>query len=680
MRRFSLLSLALAIIPCAVQAIAATAPPLGAVLTWHDDNFRTGWQQQETALTTTNVSALATWRAVTLTDQVDAQPLVIPAFINNHDIAFVADESNNVYQIDANTGSILTQVNLGAPVPTPLTCGNNGPNVGINSTPVIDWASQTLFVVAYVNVNNTTPTYFLHALNLVSLKDKVSPLQVVASHTQTNGAAFTFNATNQRQRAALLFANGNVYAAFTSFCDFHPSPSNPTGQPSRGWLLGWSWSGTTLTALPANQLDDRQSSSPTNFFLDTIWMSGAGPTSDESGNLIFSTANSDGPSATASTWTDTPPCSGTATGSTPTSVPCSNIQEGVVKLTGNLTTITGLFSPNGQFGVFSPNTLKMDQDDTDLGSGGVVLAPQRGSAFLAAVAGKDGRLFLFDRSGTGLTYLQLRQGSGCWCAPSYFTGQDGVGRIVASQGKAIQTFQIPVTTLSPEGTSLTLSTGQDPGFFTTVSCKGSGAFGNCTNTPIIWAVSRPVSTTSTGVNLYAFSGLAANGSYPLLFGPTNVGSWPNIGGNANIVPTVANGLVYVASNKLLTILTLRQGAGGGAGLSQSLAQIEAVASPTTSFSISGTLQSVNGSTLTLTNRQGKTRSIDASEAIANGLVAPALKTGEAYTAVGSSFTSAGALHAESISRAKCRQHDAAAGATQAACTGDQWPPDRDPGQ
>ena len=35
----------------AAQAIAATTPPKGAVLTWHDDNFRTGWQQQETILT-----------------------------------------------------------------------------------------------------------------------------------------------------------------------------------------------------------------------------------------------------------------------------------------------------------------------------------------------------------------------------------------------------------------------------------------------------------------------------------------------------------------------------------------------------------------------------------------------------------------------------------------------------
>ena len=107
-------------------------------------------------------------------------------------------------------------------------------------------------------VNPVEPTYFLHALDLVSLKDKVSPLKVAASHTQTNGAAFTFDATYQRQRAALLFANGKVYAAFTSFCDLAAVQRTL----SRGWLLGWSWNGTTLTALPANQLNDRQPGSP----------------------------------------------------------------------------------------------------------------------------------------------------------------------------------------------------------------------------------------------------------------------------------------------------------------------------------------------------------------------------------------------------------------------------------
>jgi len=69
----------------------------------------------------------------------------------------------------------------------PLGCGNNGPNVGINSTPAIDWANQRLYVIAYVNVDGTTPTYFLHALDLNTLADTTSPVKVTASHILTNG-------------------------------------------------------------------------------------------------------------------------------------------------------------------------------------------------------------------------------------------------------------------------------------------------------------------------------------------------------------------------------------------------------------------------------------------------------------------------------------------------------------
>ena len=102
------------------------------------------------------------------------------------------------------------------------------------------------------------------------------------------------------------------------------------------------------------------------------------------------------------------------------------------------------------------------------------------------------------------------------------------------------------------------------------------AFGNCANTPIIWAVSRPTSSTS-GVSLWAFSGLAASGSYPLLFGPMNVGPWPNTGGNANIVPTVSNGRVYVASWQTLTILS--PGATTSAAAPRAQAAVAAAVSP-----------------------------------------------------------------------------------------------------
>jgi hypothetical protein len=37
------------------------------------------------------------------------------------------------------------------------------------------------------------------------------------------------------------------------------------------------------------------------------------------------------------------------------------------------------------------------------------------------------------------------------------------------------------------------------------------------------------------------------------------GSWPNVGGNSNLVPVVANGEVFVASYKQLQIFGLKSG-------------------------------------------------------------------------------------------------------------------------
>ena len=138
--------------------------------------------------------------------------------------------------------------NFGTPVSTPLGCNNNGPNVGITSTPVIDPDSKTLYVMVYTQ-GSTGPAYHLHALDLGSLTDKVSPRLVKASHRLTDGSTFNFNATYQRQRPALLLANGSIYAGFGSFCDLAPNLS-------RGWLLGWT--AGSLTPFPSNELTNQQ--------------------------------------------------------------------------------------------------------------------------------------------------------------------------------------------------------------------------------------------------------------------------------------------------------------------------------------------------------------------------------------------------------------------------------------
>src|SRR5207248_1613095 len=162
-----------------------------AITTYHVDNNRTGWNSHETVLTPANVgsSSFGLLKAVALDDQVDGQPLFVPAVnitagthAGTHDVVYVATEGDTIYAIDAKSGTVLLKPNFGTPVHRPLGCGNNGPNVGITSTPVIDLTSNTLYVLIYTQ-DSSGPAYRIHALDLGSLTDKVTPQLVAASHT-----------------------------------------------------------------------------------------------------------------------------------------------------------------------------------------------------------------------------------------------------------------------------------------------------------------------------------------------------------------------------------------------------------------------------------------------------------------------------------------------------------------
>jgi len=515
-----------------ISATALLVTAQTAVTTYHYDNNRTGWNRNESVLTPANVasSSFGLLQTVALDDQVDAQPLVVPGvvitagnFKGTHDVVYVATEGNTIYAIDTHTRTVLLSPNFGTPVSYPLGCGNNGPNVGINSTPVIDLDSKTLYVMIYTQDQNG-PAYRLHALDLGNLTDKVTPRLVTASHPLTNGTIFNFNAKYQRQRPGLLLANGSIYAGFGSFCDF-------AANLSRGWLLGWT--AGSMTPFPSNQIFDQQPTSPDNFFLSSIWMSGYGLATDDAGNILFVTGNSD--------------YSGT------TYDGITNIQESVVKVSPTLTTVVDLFTPNNQSG--------LDQSDADFGSGGVLVLPDQPGAtpHLAVAVGKVGTMYFMNEDSLGgyspstNNVLGSYVVGGCWCGPSYFVDPtDGLGRVVSSGGKSITIWKVqtsPSVALKRVGVSPGLGiTVQDPGFFTTISSNG-------TANPIIWAIARPTNTTKAPINLLAFNPDTGKVGMKQLFKKT-AGAWPNLGGNANLVPVVANGLVFVASNQQLQVFGL----------------------------------------------------------------------------------------------------------------------------
>lgn len=499
-----------------------------AVTTYHYDNHRTGWNNVEKQLTPASVSGstFSLLQTVQLDQRVDAQPLILPGvnvtignYQGTHDVVYVATAANTVYMIDADNGTILYKRNFGATAPKPPGCDSGKSAVGITSTPVIDKSSGTLYIMAYTN-DPTGLTYRIRALNIGNLSDKVQPQVVSASHVLTNGKTYTFNANYQRQRPGLLLANGNVYAGFGSFCDLN-------GTLSRGWVLGWS--AATLRPLASNQLVDTQVGTGTTVFLSSVWMSGYALAADDAGNVLFVTGNSEPASYDGVT----------------------NLQESVVKMSPDLSTVLSLFTPSDQE--------SLDKVDNDFGSGGVlVLRDQKGSIpHLAVAAGKVGTMFLMNEDNLG-GYSPFRNNvlgsysiGHCWCGESYFVDSDDVPRVVSSGGGHVMLWKLstnPSPALTLAGSSNWILTGQDPGFFTTISSNNIA-------TPVIWALGKDH---DNSIYLYAFDpDTQAKGIIKQIYRGI-AGSWPIPSANANLVPVVANGKVYVASYQELQIFGLKQ--------------------------------------------------------------------------------------------------------------------------
>jgi hypothetical protein len=574
------------------------------VLTYHNDPQRTGWNQNETTLTTANVTqaSFGLVAQVVLDDQIDAQPLVVTQQniegFGTRSVVYVVTASNTVYALDAWSGKELKKTKLGQPVPSPLKCDNNGPNVGITGTPVIDKQSQTLYVIAY-SLEQAQPTYKLHALDLSSLKDKPgSPKVVSASQKLSDQTDFPFNATYQRQRPALLQANGNIYAGFGSFCDFEPGRS-------RGWVLGWHAS--SLATLNTSELTDKRADKTTAdctypgnhpCFLSSIWMSGYGLAADPEGNIFFTTGNS-----AAGTYDKT-----------------LNIAESVVKMSGDLS-VLDFFTPADE--------RKLDANDTDYGSGGVLVLPDMPAEalpHLAVAAGKDGRLFILDRHALGDFHSpdvpKNVMIDHCLCGPSFFEGADGRTRVVSSGGHTLRTWIVD-TSQSPQlqlDASAPIAKSDQPGgFFTSISSDGK-----LTNTAIIWAVGRPVEA-DNHVTLYAFHAAASNSALAPLWSDI-AGNWPYTGGSADIVPTVANGMVYVASYRQLRVFGLKRPQPPqppALVASLRVERVQARAEQTSGPTYWGTVQKIDGNRLLVELRTGQILQVD---------VTPAVKAGRARIA------------------------------------------------
>ena len=299
----------------------------------------------------------------------------------------------------------------------------------------------------------------------------------------------------------------------------------------------------------------------------------------------------------------------------------------------------------------------LDAHDNDFGAGGVLLLPPQPGAFpnLAVAAGKVGVMYLLNRDALG-GYVSAGpdydvgsvQIGACWCGQSFFTGADGVGRVVSSGGNNVIVWRVqtsPRTALVQDSMSPTLPSGQDRGFLTSVSSNGT-----TTGTAIIWAVARPSHHAAQNVTLVAYDGSDSTSLFSAV-----AGSWPSSSANANIVPIVANGRVYVASYKQLAIFGLN----GCSACSDQTIALNAPPAPTMpaapplapgEHEVFGIVREIHGFMVAMETRGGEILSVDTCPAVRAGgdiVVQP----GEAVDLRGA-LGASGAFEAHVMARAK----------------------------
>jgi hypothetical protein len=222
---------------------------------------------------------------------------------------------------------------------------------------------------------------------------------------------------------------------------------------------------------------------------------------------------------------------------------------------------------------------------------------------LAVAGGKLTPLFLVNRDNLGGRggELQNAESFGCWCGSSTYVSPSGQTMVVSSTGTALTTFTLqtsPSPALVNPVPSQNLSTGQDAGFFTSISSNGT-----TTGSAVVWALSRPTNNEPADVLLYAFDPSTQNELTSQV-----AGTWPNTTGDADLVPVVANGRIYVASYKQVTIFGIGAPAAHVAvAHPQPQPEVQIASMP---HSLTGIVTATSGTGLTLRLRDGSIVSVN----------------------------------------------------------------------
>jgi iron transport multicopper oxidase len=380
---------------CLLVVLGAAAPAGAASLTNSGSDLRDGWYPDQPALSPDAVGGGTfgqLWQA-TVDGQVYMQPLVLGQRV------IVATERNKVYSLDAQTGAQAWTKSLGAPYQAAdVGCGDLTPDLGVTSTPVIDPATNTVYLTHKTYVSGTTgaAAWWMDALDAATGSQRAGfPVRI--GGTAQNAPGMTFDAKYELQRPGLLLMGGVVYAAFGGHCDI---------TPYQGWVFGVSTAGVVKARWSA----------VTSGSGAGIWQSGAGLMSDGPGRIFLSTGNGGAPAP-------------------PLATPNGMFGESVVRLA-----VQGDGTLKAQ-DFFAPyDAAKLDEYDADFASGGVTAL--RDDAFgttshphLAVAVGKAGYVYLLDRDRLGGIGMGPSGGDdvlgrtgpdgGVWSRPGVWPGDGG---------------------------------------------------------------------------------------------------------------------------------------------------------------------------------------------------------------------------------------------------------------
>jgi len=516
------------------------------VLAQRYNNGRTGANLNETILTPATVASnFGKLYALTVDGPIYAQPLYVANVSIQaqgvHNVVYVATMNDVVYAFDAdsNTGSnaaplwTVSFVNpsLGItaiPATDLATGGNVTGNVGVESTPVIDLPSNTIFLVARTRENGAY-VQRLHALDITSGAERPnSPVVISGSATGTGqgsvGNLLTFDPKIQNQRASLAIASHSVLIAWAS----HQDLGN-----YHGWIIGYDITSLHQTGIVCTTPNGMQGG---------IWMSGWAPAMDSAGYIYYTVGNG--------SWDGK-----------------RNFGESVIKLSMvERLAITDFLTP-ADWGY-------LNNVDFDLGSTGLMLIP--GSA-VGVSTGKDGVLYLANTAKLGYetsTNSQVIQSFDLTTlnadasnkgGPVYWNRANGTSMLyIQAQGDYVRGFPIlpngggaGVPTMDTATADIQTSL-----FYAPV---GGGGILSLSGDPagvgaILWSSTTFVGEegevgTASGI-LRAYD--ASNGLAPLWSSQTNsardsIGTWAKF-----VAPVVANGRLYMAtfSNQLLVYGTL----------------------------------------------------------------------------------------------------------------------------